>query len=67
MLYALIDPPPAVAGVGGDPSTGLWLALAAATLIAAGGVLSLARISVAFDARAPSEPATPPTDPTRPL
>ena len=47
VLYALIDPPPVLAD--GDPSTGLWLALAAAVLMAAGALLSVARISVAFN------------------
>ncbi len=68
VLYALLDPPPAIAGIDGDPRTGLWLALAAATLIGAGAVMSVARISVAFDARpASADPApttTPPTEPT---
>ena len=47
VLYALIDPPPVLAE--GDPSTGLWLALAAALLMTAGAVLSVARISVAIN------------------
>ena len=68
VLYALLDPPPAIAGIDGDPRTGLWLALAAATLIGAGALMSVARISVAFEAR-PANPettptATPPTEPT---
>ena len=47
VLYTLIDPPPVLAE--GDPSTGLWLALAAAILMTAGAVLSVARISVAIN------------------
>lgn len=56
VLYALIDPPPVADAVGdagggfGDPGTGLWLALAATILMAAGTLLSVARISVAFSA-----------------
>jgi hypothetical protein len=56
VLYALIDPPPvadAIATNGGDfgdPSTGLWLALAAAILMVAGTLLSVARISIAINA-----------------
>ena len=47
VLYTLIDPPPVLAE--GDPSTGLWLALAATILMTAGAVLSVARISVAIN------------------
>lgn len=47
VLYTLIDPPPVLAEA--DPSTGLWLALAAAILMTAGAVLSVARISVAIN------------------
>jgi len=55
VLYALIDPPPVVQGGEGfgDPSTGLWLALAGVILMVAGTVLSFARISVAFNAARP--------------
>jgi hypothetical protein len=59
VLYALIDPPPVADAVGqqgggfGDPGTGLWLALAATVLMAAGTRLSVARISVAFSTAAP--------------
>jgi len=48
VLYALVNPPPVAAGISDDPSTGLWLALAASVLMAAGAVLSVARISVAL-------------------
>lgn len=49
VLYALLNPPPLVrSSVDGDPDTGLWLALAASVLMAAGALLSVARISVAF-------------------
>jgi len=56
VLYALIDPPPVADAIGsnggdfGDPSTGLWLALAAAILMTAGTLLSVARISIAISA-----------------
>jgi len=62
VLFALIDPPPVADAIGGqgggfgDPGTGLWLALAAAILMTAGTLLSVARISVAFSA-APAHPA----------
>jgi len=59
VLYAIVDPPPATAGLDGDPGTGLWLALAAAILMAAGALLSVARISIAISAAGPDEPATP--------
>lgn len=49
VLYALVEPPPAVAGLpDADPGTGLWLALAGTVLMAAGALLSVARISVAI-------------------
>jgi len=48
VLFALINPPPAVTGIDDDPGTGLWLALAATILMAAGALLSVARISVAL-------------------
>lgn len=81
VLYALIDPPPAAAGLlDGDPGTGLWLALAGALLMAAGALLSVARISVAISTAptGPGDPSsephpvatpagTPPTEPTRRL
>jgi hypothetical protein len=56
VLYALIDPPPVAEAIAtnggdfGDPSTGLWLALAAAILMTAGTLLSVARISIAISA-----------------
>ena len=46
VLYLLINPPPLTPDIDGDPSTGLWLALAAAVLMSAGALLSVARISV---------------------
>ncbi|MEJ7823965.1 MAG: hypothetical protein WKF48_00965 [Solirubrobacteraceae bacterium] len=48
VLCAIINPPPLSRGVDGDPDVGLWLALAASVLMAAGALLSVARISVAF-------------------
>ncbi len=61
VVYAFLDPPPLIAspGVDGDPSTGLWLALAAAVLMTAGAVMSVARISVAFHAAGPAGAADP--------
>ena len=49
VLYLLINPPPLTPDIDGDPSTGLWLALAAAVLMTAGSMLSVARISVAIN------------------
>ena len=49
VLYLLINPPPLTPDIDGDPSTGLWLALAAAVLMTAGALLSVARISVAIN------------------
>ncbi|MEY2441005.1 MAG: hypothetical protein QOJ46_431 [bacterium] len=75
VLFALINPPPAVTSISDDPSTGLWLALAATILMAAGAVLSVARISVALAGPAVgadplgrrrghvADPAAPVTDP----
>ena len=48
VLFALVNPPPVAAGIDDDPSTGLWLALAASVLMTAGAVMSVARISVAL-------------------
>jgi hypothetical protein len=47
VVVELINPPPLA--LGGDPEAGLWLALASATLMALGAVLSVARISVAVN------------------
>ncbi len=72
VLYAIVDPPPVTNGLAdGDPSTGLWLALAAAILMTAGALLSVARISVAIKAGpghavtpdAPGDPAVPGSSP----
>jgi hypothetical protein len=62
VLYLLINPPPLTPDIDGDPSTGLWLALAATILMTAGALLSVARISVAINhgnafGGGPSEPA----------
>jgi len=48
VLYAIVNPPPLARTIDGDPDVGLWLALAASILMAAGALLSVARISVAF-------------------
>lgn len=46
---ALLDHPPLVDGPGHDPRIGIWLALVATLLMAAGTVLAVARISVALN------------------
>jgi len=48
VLYLFINPPPLTPDIDGDPSTGLWLALAATVLMTSGALLSVARISVAI-------------------
>ncbi len=48
VLFNIVNPPPLTPDIDGDPSTGLWLAFAAAILMTAGALLSVARISVAF-------------------
>lgn len=50
VVFAILDPPPAVLGIGGHPGTGLWLALASAAIMTGGAVLCVARITVAFAA-----------------
>jgi hypothetical protein len=42
----ILDPPP---GVAGDPLIGAWLALAAALVMVLGTVLTLGRVSLAFE------------------
>jgi hypothetical protein len=63
----LIDRPPAVAFNDHDPETGAWLALGGAGLMLAGGVLTVARISlsVAYAPRRP-EPDAPRRGDSRP-
>ncbi len=48
VLFNIVNPPPLTPQIDGDPGGGLWLALAASILMAAGALLSMARISVAF-------------------
>ncbi|MEA2220748.1 MAG: hypothetical protein QOJ35_3374 [Solirubrobacteraceae bacterium] len=48
VLFALVNPPPVAAAIDDDPATGLWLALAATIVMAAGALMSVARISVAL-------------------
>jgi hypothetical protein len=50
VLATLLDRPPVVEQ--GDADVGLWLALAAAALMAAGTLLGLARVSIALDVAA---------------
>jgi hypothetical protein len=52
VFVQLVDPPPAA--LDSDPDTGLWLASAAAALMALGAVLSVARISVAVNIAGPT-------------
>jgi hypothetical protein len=49
IVSQLINDPPAIVGSGSGPELGMWLALAGALLIVAGGLLSVAHISVALD------------------
>jgi hypothetical protein len=74
VVVQLINAPPAAGG--GDPDTGIWLALGAALIMSAGATLSLSRISVvvqldererrrrmaAVDRRADAAPTPPPAD-----
>jgi hypothetical protein len=60
VLYAILNPPPLARTIDGDPDVGLWLALAASVLMAAGALLSVARISVAFTPGAPGAGPGPP-------
>ena len=46
VVAQLLDPPPAL--VDGDPDTGAWLALGAAVVMCIGTVLTLGRVSFAF-------------------
>lgn len=74
VVSQLIDHPPA-AGADSDPETGIWLALVGASLMLAGVLLAVARISVALnvgDAGGPGRRTDPPppaaggpTEPTR--
>lgn len=66
VVSQLLNDPPAVAGSEADPDLGIWLALAGALLMAAGSLLSVARISVALDVeqrerRAPAAADEPPS------
>ena len=48
VLVQLVDPPPAIADEA-DPGTGAWLALSGAALVALGGLMRVARVSVSLD------------------
>ena len=71
VVAALINHPPAA--IGQPPAIGAWLALGGATLMAVGGILSAARISVVVSVRprdggAPRRPTTAPEPgPTEPF
>jgi hypothetical protein len=49
ILTQLINDPPAIVGSDRGPEIGLWLALAGSLLIVAGGLLAVARVSLALD------------------
>jgi hypothetical protein len=63
VVHALIDHPPAA--LGADPTEGAWLGLAGALLLLVGGLLTVVRVSLAFDvernrpARRPPPPPPP--------
>jgi hypothetical protein len=58
VLSQLLNHPPA--GIGDDVETGLWLGLAGAALMLAGGILSTARIAIAVEPRARAAASPPP-------
>jgi hypothetical protein len=68
VLSQLVNDPPAIVGSDRGPEIGLWLGLAGALLIVAGGLLAIARVSLALDfeererrrAAAPAAGAEPP-------
>ena len=80
VVAAIVNHPPAAAGIDNDPRIGIWLALAGAALMLAGTVLAVARISVALNvgdapatvprgrfgrgAGTAADPEKPPTEPT---
>ncbi|HYP48691.1 MAG TPA: hypothetical protein VEQ61_08665 [Thermoleophilaceae bacterium] len=49
VVSQLLNDPPAVVGGGNDHDVGIWLALAGSAVMVLGALLSVARISVAFD------------------
>jgi peptidoglycan/LPS O-acetylase OafA/YrhL len=49
ILTQLINDPPAIVGSDRGPEIGLWLGLAGALLIVGGGLLAVARVSLALD------------------
>ncbi len=55
VVVQLLEPPPVVARA--DPETGAWIALAGAALLAAGGILETAAISVSVQVRQAAGPA----------
>lgn len=66
VVATLLDRPPAVGD--GDADVGVWLALAASALMAAGALLTSARVSIAFDVAARERRrAAEPTAPTAPM
>lgn len=57
VVSQIINHPPAAQG--GSPQAGAWLALASSVLMVAGGLMSAARVSVAFNAAPQQESARP--------
>jgi hypothetical protein len=49
ILTQLVNDPPAIVGSDRGPDLGMWLALAGSLLIVAGGLLAVARVSLALD------------------
>lgn len=61
----LVNHPPAVNGGELDAKVGAWLALAAAAVMLAGAVMSVARVSLSVERRQSPPPAAPPRDETQ--
>jgi hypothetical protein len=64
VIGALLNHPPAA--IGADPRSGAWLGLAGALLLAIGGLLTVAHVSLAVDVqRSEAVPPPPPPAPRR--
>jgi peptidoglycan/LPS O-acetylase OafA/YrhL len=64
VVVALVNNPPAARGAG--LQVGAWLAFGAAAVLAAGAILSRARVSLVITPRAPGEPRPTPAPPEPP-
>jgi peptidoglycan/LPS O-acetylase OafA/YrhL len=64
VVVALVNNPPAARGAG--LQVGAWLAFGAAVVLAAGAILSRARVSLVITPRAPGEPRPTPAPPEPP-